>query len=404
MTDRMSSQKRHALIAGGGIGGLTAALCLARQGWTVDLFEAAASLTEVGAGLQLSPNAMKVFAPLGLADRVAERGFAPEALELRLGRSGHRVFSVPVNQHPSPAWGAPYIHIHRADLIDLLAAAVDASPQINIHLGAKATGYRTDSDRAELSLDGKPPAEGDVLIGADGLHSTIRKQMLGDIPARFTGNLAWRLTVPIDRLKAPPPPTACVWAGPGRHAVTYRLRGGTLANFVGIVERHDWRGESWTEQGTKDEALNDFRGWDSTLTDLIDKADTHYRWALFDREPLGTWSDGPVTLLGDACHPMLPFQAQGAAQAIEDAFVLADQLGGDTPVPDALARYEATRKPRTARIQAASRANTKTFHKRTPPAQLAAYGPMWLAGHLLPGAVRSRLDWIYGHDVTAMDR
>ncbi len=404
MTDRMTSKKRHALIAGGGIGGLTSALCLARQGWTVDLFEVATSLTEVGAGLQLSPNAMKVFAVLGLADRVAERGFAPQALELRLGRSDRRVFSVPVNQHPSPAWGAPYVHIHRADLIDLLAAAVEASPQITVHLGAQATGYKADSGRAELILEGKLTTEGDVLIGADGLHSTIRKQMLGDIPARFTGNLAWRLTVPIDRLTVPPPPTACVWAGPGRHAVTYRLRGGTLANFVGIVERHDWRGESWTEQGTKEEALNDFRGWDSTLTDLIDKADTHYRWALFDREPLGTWSDSPVTLLGDACHPMLPFQAQGAAQSIEDAYLLAEQLGGNAPVPDALARYEATRKPRTARIQAASRANMKTFHKRSPAEQAATYGPMWIAGQLLPGVVRSRLDWIYSHDVTAMDR
>ncbi|WP_018146932.1 FAD-dependent monooxygenase [Henriciella marina] len=400
----MTSKKRHALIAGGGIGGLTSALCLARQGWTVDLFEVATSLTEVGAGLQLSPNAMKVFAVLGLADRVAERGFAPQALELRLGRSDRRVFSVPVNQHPSPAWGAPYVHIHRADLIDLLAAAVEASPQITVHLGAQATGYKADSGRAELILEGKLTTEGDVLIGADGLHSTIRKQMLGDIPARFTGNLAWRLTVPIDRLTVPPPPTACVWAGPGRHAVTYRLRGGTLANFVGIVERHDWRGESWTEQGTKEEALNDFRGWDSTLTDLIDKADTHYRWALFDREPLGTWSDSPVTLLGDACHPMLPFQAQGAAQSIEDAYLLAEQLGGNAPVPDALARYEATRKPRTARIQAASRANMKTFHKRSPAEQAATYGPMWIAGQLLPGVVRSRLDWIYSHDVTAMDR
>jgi salicylate hydroxylase len=400
----MTKTDTHALIAGGGIGGLTAALCLARAGWTVDVYEAADSLTEVGAGLQLSPNAMKVFDTLGLSGDISERGFAPEALELRLGQSGRRVFSVPVNQRAAPAWGAPYIHIHRADLLDILAEAASANSSIKIQLGARAAGYQTDGATARLLFEDGTSATGQLLLGADGLHSILRKQMLGDVPARFTGNLAWRFTVPLDKLSSPPPPTACVWAGPGRHAVTYRLRGGTLANFVGIVERHDWQGESWTEQGTKAEALSDFAGWDDTLTELIEAADSHYRWALFDRLPLATWCDGPVTLLGDACHPMLPFQAQGAAQAIEDAYVLASKMKAGGDIPDALRSYEGARKPRTSRIQAASRANMKTFHKRSPAEQAATYGPMWIAGQLLPGVVRSRLDWIYGHDVTATGR
>ena len=400
----MTKTDTHALITGGGIGGLTASLCLARAGWSVDVYEASDALTEVGAGLQLSPNAMKVFDTLGLSGDIAERGFAPEALELRLGQSGRRIFSVPVNQRAAPAWGAPYIHIHRADLLDILAEAVRANSSTNIHLGAKAAGYETDSSTARLLLEDGTGATGQLLLGADGLHSTLRRQMLGDVPARFTGNLAWRFTVPMDKLASPPPPTACVWAGPGRHAVTYRLRGGTLANFVGIVERHDWQGESWTEQGTKAEALGDFEGWDDTLAGLIEAADSHYRWALFDRLPLGTWCDGRVTLLGDACHPMLPFQAQGAAQAIEDAYVLANELKAGGDIPAALRKYEDARKPRTSRIQAASRANMKTFHKRSPVEQAVTYGPMWIAGQLLPGAVRSRLDWIYGHDVTAMGR
>ena len=400
----MNADRRHALIAGGGIGGLTAALCLARRGWSVDVFEASDAISEVGAGLQLSANAMKVYEVLGLADAIAASGFAPEALELRLGRSGRRIFSIPVNQAPEPDWGAPYIHIHRADLIDILEKAVRSTSGVTVHLGAAASGYETDGTSARLLSASRAPAEGDLLVGADGLHSAIRKQMLGDLPARFTGNLAWRLTVPLDRLAEAPPPTACVWAGPGRHAVTYRLRAGTLANFVGIVERHDWQGESWTEEGSKDQALSDFAGWDPVVTNLIEKADTHYRWALFDRNPLTKWCDGAVTLLGDACHPMLPFQAQGAAQAIEDAFVLAAELDSGGPVPGSLIRYEWARKPRTSRIQAASRANMKTFHKRSLPGQAATYGPMWIAGRLLPSMVRSRLDWIYSHDVTATDR
>lgn len=403
-SDAMTNTDTHALIAGGGIGGLTAALCLARAGWSVDVYEAADALTEVGAGLQLSPNAMKVFDTLGLSGEIAERGFAPEALELRLGKSGRRVFSVPVNQRPAPAWGAPYIHIHRADLLDILADAARLNRSVSIRLGAKAAAYETDGSTARLLFEDSSSATGQLLLGADGLHSTLRKQMLGDVSARFTGNLAWRFTVALDKLDTPPPPTACVWAGPNRHAVTYRLRGGTLANFVGIVERHDWQGESWTEQGTKAEALDDFAGWDNPLTELIEAADSHYRWALFDRLPLETWCDGPVTLLGDACHPMLPFQAQGAAQAIEDAYVLASKVEAGGDVPAALRSYEDVRKPRTSRIQAASRANMKTFHKRSPAEQAATYGPMWIAGQLLPGVVRSRLDWIYGYDVTAMGR
>ncbi|RIJ22275.1 monooxygenase [Henriciella barbarensis] len=398
----MTRSDTHALISGGGIGGLTAALCLARAGWSVEVFEAASALKEMGAGLQLSPNAMKVFDRLGLSDDIAARGFSPEALELRLGRSGRRVFSVPVNQGADPAWGAPYIHIHRADLLDILADAARVNPAIEINLGTKTSGYETEDRSARLILGDGSKRIGQLLLGADGLHSTIREQMLGDVPARFTGNLAWRFTVPLADLVSPPPPTACVWAGPGRHAVTYRLRGGKLANFVGIVERRDWQGESWTEQGAKADALNDFEGWDDTVTGLIDAADAHFRWALFDRPPLETWCDGPVTLLGDACHPMLPFQAQGAAQAIEDAYVLASKVEAGSDISVALRRYEAARKPRASRIQAASRSNMKTFHKGSLPGQAATYGPMWIAGQFLPGVVRSRLDWIYGHDVTEM--
>lgn len=398
------AQHGHALIAGAGIGGLTAALCLSRQGWQVDLYEASPAIDEVGAGLQLSPNAMAVFRALGLTDEIAARAFAPEALELRLGRSGRQIFSIPVNQPGKHRWRDPYLHIHRADLIGVLAAAAKATEGIQVHTAQKVAGYETENGQACLRLNDAATAQADLLIGADGLHSVIRRQMLGDTPARFTGNLAWRATVPMDRLDTPPPPTACVWAGPGRHAVTYRLRGGALANFVGIVESGTWKGENWRDAGSMDAALKDFEGWDPVITGLIRAADSHLLWGLYDRAPLPRWNDGAVTLLGDACHPMLPFQAQGAAQAIEDAFVLASEVSKSPDIPAALAHYEAIRKPRASRIQAASRANMKTFHKRGGPAQLATYGPMWAAGQLLPGFVRSRQDWIYSHDVTASDR
>ncbi|MEQ9317005.1 MAG: FAD-dependent monooxygenase, partial [Henriciella sp.] len=248
------------------------------------------------------------------------------------------------------------------------------------------------------------PLSANLVIGADGIHSTIRKQMLGDDAPRYTGNTAWRLVVPTDRLDRPPPPTACVWAGRNRHAVTYLLRGGKLANFVGVVEQAEPVTESWSATGTKAEALADFAGWDVTITELINKSDSHFRWALYDRPALPKWSDGRVTLLGDACHPMLPFQAQGAAMAIEDGWALADALVGADRIEAGLASYEARRRPRTSKMQHASRKNMGVFHRNTAVSQAATFGPMWLAGQMMPGFVRSRLDWIYGYDVTKSDR
>ena len=226
--------------------------------------------------------------------------------------------------------------------------------------------------------------------------------MLGPEQPRFTGNVAWRTVVPVKKLgKDVPPPTACAWMGKGRHAVTYLLRGGELANFVGVVERDDWTIESWTEQGSKAEAAKDFAGWHPSITRLIAESENMFRWALFDRQPLKKWTQGRVTLLGDAAHPMLPFLAQGAAMATEDAWVLASTLTQNrSSVPEALQTYQNKRLPRTSKVQAGSRANAKTFHKTHPLAQLTTYGPMWVAGKLAPSIVRQRLNYLYAYDPT----
>lgn len=395
---------RIALIAGGGIGGLTAGLALCRRGWSVHVLEAAPALEEAGAGLQLSPNAMKVMQALGLADAIRDVAFEPEALELRLGNSGREVFSIPAGDAARQRWGAPYYHVHRADLLGVLEDELRKEEFAAISLGAEVISYRNEDSGAQVMLASGEPLAGDLVIGADGIRSRIREQMLGADQPRFTGNLAWRMVVPIERLKAPPPPVACVWAGRGRHAVTYRLRGGKLANLVGVAERSDWAGEGWMQAGTREEALADFKGWVPEVTGIIEQADTHFCWALFDRPPLPRWHDGAAALLGDACHPMLPFMAQGAAMAIEDAYVLACELDRSDRLETALLRYETVRKPRTSRVQAASRGNMKTFHRTNPLMRIGTYGPMWLAGNMLPGFVQSRQDWIYGHDVTAPGR
>lgn len=386
------------LIAGAGIGGLTTAIACLRRGLDVTILEAAPALKEVGAGIQISPNAMKVLRALKLDTAIREAAFQPWSIEARMGESGRLVFDIPLANQSEARWDAPYLHIHRARYIEILAKEI---PPQRLRLGVKLSRYEKTGTGVRVHLETGETIEGDVLIGADGIRSRVRNQMFGPSEAQFTGNVAWRAVVPMERLgKMAPRPTACAWFGRGRHAVTYRLGAtGDLANFVGVVERDDWQEEGWSIEGTREDALADFTGWHPTITKLIETAEVLNRWALFDRPPLATWQDGPVTLLGDAAHPMLPFLAQGAAMAVEDAYVVAHSLS-TLPVETALENYQAQRLGRTSKVQAASRANMGTFHKRSLGAQLSTYGPMWLASRLSPSIVHRRMDWLYGHDVT----
>lgn len=389
------------IISGAGIGGLTLALACLQRGINVVLLEATSELREVGAGIQVPPNAMKVLRALGLDEVISERAFRPRSIEARMGESGRAVFSIPLADAAEARWGAPYFHIHRAHYIAALASRL---PDGVLRLGATLSRYELTETGVRVILETGDVITADALVGADGIKSTVREQMLGPQPARFTSNVAWRAVVPMERLgEHAPRPTACAWFGQGKHAVTYRLGpNGELANFVGVVERQDWREEGWSVEGSREEALADFAGWHPTITTLIETAETLNRWALFDREPLTQWSEGPVTLMGDAAHPMLPFLAQGAAMAVEDAWVLAEALSKAEP-PEAFKSYQSKRLSRTAKVQRASRANMTTFHKRTRAAQLATYGPMWLAGRMIPSIVHRRMDWLYGYDVLSAD-
>ena len=388
------------VIAGGGIGGLSAAIALCKVGFEVEVVERASALQEVGAGLQLSPNATKGLASLGVLEAVAAISSIPETLEMRIGRTGQKVFSIPIAREARNRYGAPYLHAHRADLIDILSrAAVQAGAQIR--LGARVSAYVRDDAGLRVGLDTGAILPCDLLVGADGVRSTVRRQMLGEEAPRFTGAVAWRMTAPAD--VAPDlPQSAIVWAGPGKHAVTYRIRRGTLINFVGVVETRDWRSESWDQAGDPVELEKIFGDCASPIPDIIASASHCFVWALFDRDPLPSWSEDRVTLLGDACHPMPPFQAQGAAMAIEDAVVLAKCLNAEGVSQASLQRYEKLRKPRTSKVLASARANMGVFHRSNVVTQAATYGPMKLADRLFPSFVRSRQDWIYGYDVRAV--
>jgi salicylate hydroxylase len=391
-----------ALIAGGGIGGVTTALSLLDAGIDVELYERTSVFGEVGAGIQISPNGVKVLDRLGLRDALDAVAFRPEALEMRIGTSGARIFYIPMREEAMRRFGAPYYHIHRADLMSILSKALRARAPNAVHMDKDVQGYVQTGDGVTLAFADGSRAQGDLAVGADGIHSVVRAQMLGVMPARFTGNVAWRVVVPAASLPGGlVPPTACVWVGPGRHAVTYYVRGGELVNFVGVVEREGWQNESWTERGEKVDLAADFEGWAKPITSIIEQAANCHRWALFDREPLEEWCRGRVTLLGDACHPMLPFLAQGAVMAIEDAWVLSRKLKAATDIASAFADYEATRKPRTTKVQRGARAQMGLYHQRGAARQLATYGPMWLAARLAPNFVHTRQDWLYSHDVVS---
>jgi salicylate hydroxylase len=390
-----------AIVIGGGIGGVTTALCLLDAGIEVELHERSGALTEVGAGIQLSPNGTKVLAKLGLSPAIEGIAFRPKSLDMRLGQSGAQVFSIPIREEAVARYGAPYFHIHRADLMSALSAALQTRAPHCLHLNHELVSIAQDDNSVVASFSDGSNAIGDVLIGADGIHSAARTQLFGTQPARFTGNVAWRIVVPADeQLRKLVPPAATVWVGPGRHVVTYYLRRGELINFVGVVERDDWQKEGWTEQGDISDLRNDFAGWATPVTEVIARAKECFRWALFDRNPLDRWSHGCVTLLGDACHPMLPFLAQGAVMAIEDAWVLSRHLrAGGNDVSAALTAYQSERKPRTSRVQMGARRQMGLFHKQGRAAQLATYAPMWLAAHFAPSFVLSRQDWLYSFDV-----
>jgi salicylate hydroxylase len=362
----MSTEEIKVLIAGGGIGGLTAALECARQGFAVEVFEQAAEFSDVGAGIQLSPNPSRVLLSLGLGDALQSVAFLPEGTEFRHWRNGKLLSHNPLGAVALEKYGAPYYHIHRADLTNVLAEAAGVEPNVTLHTDVRVTGFSQSGDGVRLETD-SGDHEGSVLIGADGIHSAIRTGLFGAESPTFTGNVAWRGLVPADRLpEGLIHPVAGVWWGPGKHFVHYYVRGGELVNCVCVVEKEGWEVESWTERGDLAELRTDFSGWHETIQALIDNMDPQacFKWALFDRPPMSRWSEDQVTLLGDACHPTLPFMAQGAAMAIEDAAILARCLTLDAPVAENLIRYESLRKERTAGIQLGSRRNAKVFHMR----------------------------------------
>ena len=384
---------RRVIIAGGGIGGLTTALCLAKYDWSVLVLEQARTFTTAGAGIQLSPNCSRVLHELGLAQALQAQAFLPEGTQFRHWRTGRVITESTLGAEIAERYGAPYYHMHRGDLLEVLLDAAQKHPSIELRTGSAVSDFiQLDDGSVQVQVDGRSELAAG-LVGADGIHSQVRQSLWGEQAATFTGNIAWRMLVPTTKLpQGMVRPMSTVWWGPGKHFVHYYVRGGDYVNCVCVVEKAGWQVESWTEVGELSELRQDFAGWHPSVLTLINKADPTelYKWALFDRPPMPQWGKGCITLLGDACHPTLPFMAQGAAMAIEDAAVLAACLSQDQSVARAVRRYEDLRRQRTAGIQLGSRRNARVFHL----SGIAA----WLRNRAAGLARRNSMDALFRYD------
>lgn len=387
---------RRVVVVGGGIGGLTAAISLRAAGCHVVVVEKAEQFGDVGAGVQLGPNATKILGRLGLADAVREASVIPDSVRLLRWQDDQVLSEWELGAAAVDRFGAPYVTMYRPDLIDLLAGRLPAD---TVKLGAAVTEvHAAAGHRPWVRMTDGTTQDADLLVGSDGTHSIMRDSTVGPVPARFSGMSAYRALIPSDAAGPEFATTVHNWLGPDRHLVAYPVgRDARYVNLVCVVPEQDWSTESWTAPGSPNELRAHFQAWSPKARALLEAVtDPVYRWALYDREPLTTWSTASTTLLGDACHPMLPFMAQGAAQAIEDAAALAACLQtSNLEIAAALNLYERARRPHTTRIQRLSWENNYSYHLADGPAQRKRDSAL-ADGN---GAMRlESLAWVFAND------
>jgi 6-hydroxynicotinate 3-monooxygenase len=357
-------------VVGAGMGGLTVAATLRRIGVDVEVYDQATRFARIGAGIQMTPNAMEVLRALGLEERLARIAFRPAAMRNRDWGTGDLSFELTLGEMAERQYGAPYLLLHRGDLHEALTTLI---PSEIVHLGKKLMELDRTADGVELRFADGTRAHAHAVIGADGVHSRVREIILGPEEPVFTGRVAYRTVYPAELLGGYQIDPGCKWWGPDRHIVIYYVSGGREVYFTTSVPE-DWRVESWSAKGDVEELRAAFDGFHPDVRKVLEACPEVHKWAIYERAPLPAWSRGRVVLLGDACHPMTPYMAQGAATSMEDAVVLARCLEGVGPdrIVQAFQRYEGSRKPRTSQIQLESRENRWLQH----PAQ-----PDWVYGY-----------------------
>jgi len=393
--------KSSVLIAGAGIGGLATALSLLRCGIDCDVFEQASELREVGAGLWISMNGVRVLQDLGLAEEVEQNCIAAERRNIRLWNTGE-AWSL-YNRSSDAGRNQPYLLL-RAHLLKILVDGVRRLKSGAIHLNAHVVGFSHKEHGVRAKLADGTEVEGCALIGADGAHSKVRSGLIGNIESEYTKAIAWRGLVPVDRLEPHQrEPVVSTWIGPTAHVTAYPVRwqNTVMMTFSGQVDHDDWLLESWSEKGSIEECLKDFEGWHQDIVDLVKNVDTLNKWGLFVRPSLATWSRGRVTLLGDACHSMLPYLGQGVNMALEDASVLARCFNENSnDVAEAFEAYQGLRLDRTSKVVKSAAGMLPIFHNKAlcKPETAGDY----IKTQWAPEATAARYDWIYRYDATTV--
>lgn len=377
----MTLEGKSVLVVGGGIGGLAAAVALCDRGAEVLLLDQAGGFREVGAGIQISPNGARVLQAL----RVDPAGLRARAVTLR-NAAGARVLRMDL-----PADGAGFHLVHRADCVAALAARADG---VETRFNARAVAI--DAAAGRVTLAHGETLSADLVVGADGLHSALRPVLNGAAPPFFTGQVAWRALIPGTPNDAP---EAQVFMGPGRHLVSYPLRDGTLRNIVAVEERSAWAEEGWTHPDSPANLRRAFAGFGGPVPGWLAQVEKVFLWGLFRHKVAAAWYAGRAVLLGDAAHPTLPFMAQGANMALEDAYALALALDRAPDLPGGLAAYQAARRDRVRRVVEAANRNARNYHLRPPLAPLAHLA-LRASQRVMPAAPLRQFGWIYDHDVT----
>ncbi|MDB5944320.1 MAG: monooxygenase [Ramlibacter sp.] len=389
--------QRKIIIAGAGLGGLTAALSLIDRGFDVQVLEQAKELGAVGAGIQLSANATRVLYGLGLGPGLEAVTIKPGGKCIRLWSTGQEWKLFDLGGESVERHGAPYMMLYRPDLHKVLVDGLRQRRPDALLLDAKVIDVAQSADGVSVLLADGRSLRADAVIGADGVHSIVRAKMIAEDKPQFSGCIAWRGVIPIESLPESMQGTSGVnWVGPGAHVIHYPVHSGKLVGFTGIVEKQGWYRESWTETGSVQECLEDFKGWHGDIHALIRQLANPLRWAMMVRDPLPNWTNNRVTLLGDAAHPTLPFLAQGAAMAIEDGCVLARAIEAYADdIPSALLSYQATRIERTTKIVLGSAANTKRFHSTELADAVGAAA--YIAREWEETKVRARYEWLFSY-------
>jgi salicylate hydroxylase len=369
----------------------------------VDVYEQSTKLAEVGAGIQISANGTRVLYALGLEEALRGIQVNPLRKQIRHWNTGETWNWYNLGAATTERYGTPHLLLHRADLHELLADAVQRLKPNAVHLAQRCVGVTQSDDHVAVHFDSGAAVNAAFVIGADGIHSKTRECLFGSDRPEFSGCIAWRGVVPMQRLPGHISQMLSTnWLGPHGHVLHYPVRNGDLMNFISIVERDDWQVESWTVRGTTSELANDFRGWHPDVHAIIRNIDAPFKWALMVRGPMERWTKGRITLLGDACHPILPFLGQGGVMAIEDGYVIAACLKKYFADPaTAFSRYEDIRRERTTAVVRKSHENRK--HAFNPELANTDAVAKSVTKEWQQALARERLDWLYAYDATAMD-